>query len=102
MAKRVADDVPPDKRAVVHDVAIRAEQSVNAVTITYTQTTYTVTQTRAVTAPVGTTTENGERRSVLRWKRVLTRRFASVPGCHADSVSFARREALAISTAGPG
>ena len=35
-------------------------QAVAAVTITYTQTTYTVTQTRAVTAPVATTTENGE------------------------------------------
>jgi len=33
-------------------------QAVAAVTITYTQTTYTVTQSRVVTAPVTTTTEN--------------------------------------------
>jgi len=60
---RRADGVPADKRAVAQDIAIRdaaAMQAVAAVTITYTQTTYTVTQTRAVTAPVATTTENGE------------------------------------------
>jgi hypothetical protein len=41
-------------------VVERAEQAVMAVTVTYTQTTYTVTQTLLTTIPARTTTEIGK------------------------------------------